>query len=180
MIESSELLKKCLSIELGAYRCALFEFLFLIIERLRGDEQVVKHEILYPLRKYEYYLNTHKWGFRKIFWHFIFRNRQLAHDIYIEPNAVGLNLMHPGFRKIPKNVRIGKNCTLLPMVLIGKKKPGIENNISIGDSCFISTGVTILGPCKIGDNVTIGAGAVVTKDIPDNEVVVGVPAHVID
>ena len=160
---------------------------------------MVKHEILYPLRKYEYYLNTHKWGFRKIFWHFIFRNRQLAHDIYIEPNAVGLglNLMHPGFRKIPKNVRIGKNCTLLPMVLIGKKKPGIENNISIGDSCFISTGVTILGPCKIGDNVTIyagaviagpvkignnaiiGANAVVIDDVPENCVVGGIPARII-
>ena len=182
MIESIETLKECLAKELGAYRCAFVEFLFILKERLKGNEQIIKHEILYSLRKYEYYLNANKKGFRRCFWHFIFRNRQLARDIYIEPNAIapGLNLMHPGFRKVPENVRIGRNCTLLPMVLIGKRKPGLNNKVNIGDSCYISVGVTILGPCQIGNNVVIGAGAVVTRDVPDNEVVVGVPARSID
>ena len=40
--------------------------------------------------------------------------------------------------------------------------------------------MTILGPITIGNNVTIAAGAVVTKDIPDNCTVAGVPAKVIE
>jgi len=59
------------------------------------------------------------------------------------------------------------------------EKPGIGGKITIGKNCYISTGVTILGPVNIGDNVTIGAGAVITKDIPDNVTVAGVPAHII-
>ena len=66
------------------------------------------------------------------------------------------------------------------MVLIGNKLPKYQGNkIIIGDNCFISTGVTILGPIRIGDNVTIGAGAVLTKDIPDNCIVAGIPAKII-
>jgi len=49
----------------------------------------------------------------------------------------------------------------------------------IGDRASIGTGATILGGIKIGINTLIGAGAVVTKDIPDNAVAVGNPARVI-
>ena len=48
-----------------------------------------------------------------------------------------------------------------------------------GNNCYISTGVTILGPVNIGNNVTIAAGAVVINDIPDNCVVGGVPAKIL-
>lgn len=66
------------------------------------------------------------------------------------------------------------------MVLIGKKTKGLKNvQISIGDNCYISTGVIILGNVSIGNNVTIAAGAVVTKDVPDDCVVGGVPAKII-
>jgi serine O-acetyltransferase len=63
--------------------------------------------------------------------------------------------------------------------LLGRKKP-IDNysDIIIDDNVYISTGVTILGPVTNGNNVTIGAGAVVVKDIPDNCVVAGVPAKI--
>lgn len=57
---------------------------------------------------------------------------------------------------------------------MGKKRPDQKEwQITIGDNCYISTGVTILGP------VTIGAGAVVTKDVPDDAIVASVPAKVI-
>ena len=55
----------------------------------------------------------------------------------------------------------------------------IAPNIFIGDNCYIGTGVTILGPVKIGNNVTIGAGSVVVRDIPDNAVVAGNPARIL-
>ena len=98
------------------------------------------------------------------------------------PNTIdeGLLLVHPGFRRIGKIAHIGKNCTILPNVLFGLKTPeGGFQDIIIGDNCYISTGVTILAPVTIGNNVTIGAGAVVNKDVPDNCVVGGVPAKIL-
>ena len=49
----------------------------------------------------------------------------------------------------------------------------------MGDNCYLGLNTIILGPITIGDNVTIGANSVVTKDIPDNAVVGGVPAKII-
>ena len=51
--------------------------------------------------------------------------------------------------------------------------------IDIGDNVFIGSNTTILQNVKIGSNVIIGAGTLVNKDIPDNSVVVGVPAKVV-
>lgn len=82
---------------------------------------------------------------------------------------------HQGFVRIGPTSHVGKNCSVMPMVLLGKKYPNGDCNINIGDNCYIGSGVTILGPVTIGNNVTIGAGAVVTKDVPDNAVVAGVP-----
>lgn len=51
--------------------------------------------------------------------------------------------------------------------------------ISIGNNVFIGNKATIMPGVIIGDNVIIGYGAIVTKDIPDNSVAVGVPARVV-
>ena len=51
--------------------------------------------------------------------------------------------------------------------------------IEIGDNVFVGAGTHILYDTKIGSNVIIGTGSIVTKDIPDNSVVVGTPARVI-
>lgn len=183
MIQSKEELKECLIEELGYYKSPMIQFFRMLKMLVCGNEQLPKHEVLYSLRKYEFYANKTRCNFfekmEKCFWHFVFRNRQLKHSIFIEPNCVGkgLCLMHPGFRKIPETAQLGERCTILPMVLIGKKKPGVQGKAIIGDNCYIGTGVTILAPVKIGNNVTIGAGAVVTNDVPDNRVVVGVPAR---
>lgn len=49
----------------------------------------------------------------------------------------------------------------------------------IGDNVPLGANVTIIGPVHVGNNVTIGAGSVVVKDVPDNVVIVGNPARII-
>ena len=44
---------------------------------------------------------------------------------------------------------------------------------------MIGSGAKVIGPCVIGNNVKIGANAVVAKDVPDNCTVVGVPAYIV-
>ena len=51
--------------------------------------------------------------------------------------------------------------------------------VAIGDNCWIGGGVTILAGVKIGHGCIIGAGSLVTKDLPPNSVAVGVPARVV-
>ena len=50
----------------------------------------------------------------------------------------------------------------------------------IGDDCFIGSGTMIIAPRNIGNNVTTGAGSIITKDIEHNLIVVGNPAKILD
>lgn len=60
-----------------------------------------------------------------------------------------------------------------------EETPVMGRDIKIGTGCFIGSGVIIQGNISIGNNVILGAGSVVTKDIPDNCFAAGVPARVI-
>lgn len=135
------------------------------------------------LRHLEYYNNNMRWYNLPLylFYKLEHRRRSLKYGISIPVNVAGpgFSFVHPGFLRINPDVKIGENATILPNVLIGRRKPGKETNIRIGDNVYISTGATILGPVKIGNNVTIAANSVVIKDIPDNCVVSGVPAKII-
>ena len=61
----------------------------------------------------------------------------------------------------------------------GRRFPEKKGCIEIGDNVFIGSGTSINYDVKIGSNVVIGACSLVTKDVPDNSVVAGVPARVI-
>lgn len=137
------------------------------------------------LRYLEYYTNKKQKPWDRIFKAYYWlkhRKNCKKLDIFAASNSVGpgFHLQHRGFRHILSGTKIGRNCEILPNVLMGKKRPDlIDYHIVIGNDCYISTGVTILAPITIGNNVTIAAGAVVTKDVPDNCVVGGIPAKIL-
>ena len=81
---------------------------------------------------------------------------------------------------ISKFAKIGSNCKIYHQVTIATKNiDGKFVSATIGDNCTLGTKCTILGGVKIGNNVKVGANAVVTKDVPDNCTVVGIPAKII-
>lgn len=156
----------------------------MFLQWLSQSDNYFPNRLVKCLRKYEFYKNQKRSIFNAIpyMWYWWnFRRLRVKTGIMLFPNTIdeGLSIVHPGFRRIACFSHIGENCTILPNVLIGRKEPGIKPDVFVGDNCYISTGVTILGPITIGNNVTIGAGAVVTKDIPDDVVVAGVPAQIV-
>ena len=107
--------------------------------------------------------------------------------IEIHPKAkIGKNLFidHGMGVVIGETSEIGDNVTIYHSVTLGgispsidsdsqrdvKRHPTLKNNVVVG------SGAQVLGPIVVGENAKIGANAVVTKDVPENAVMVGIPA----
>lgn len=82
-------------------------------------------------------------------------------NVWIGPNTLITTIGHP----------------LSPMQR--RQHIGIAKPVRIGNDVWIGGNVTILPGVTIGNNVVVGAGAVVTKDVPDNSLVLGVPGRVV-
>ena len=106
-------------------------------------------------------------------------------NIYIGNNFTGnYNLTILDIREvhIGNNVMIGPNTLITtvghPLSPMGRRAHmGIAEPVTIGNDVWLGGNVTVLPGVHIGNNVVVGAGAVVTKDVPDNCVVAGVPAR---
>lgn len=145
--------------------------------RLFGDE-IWRYEI--ALRKREYYTNVSCFGgkFLRRYWHIVHRilGLNLGFTIHINTIEEGLCLFHYGSIVIGRNAKIGKWCSIHSCVNIGQHR-SLEETPQIGDHCFIGPGAKLFGKIKIGNNVSIGANAVVNKSFDeDNIILVGVPA----
>ena len=107
--------------------------------------------------------------------------------IEIHPKAnVGKNLFidHGMGVVIGETSEIGDNVTIYHMATLGGISPSINSNEqrnikrhpTLKDNVVVGSGAQVLGPVTVGKNAKIGANAVVTKDVPENAVMVGIPA----
>ena len=107
--------------------------------------------------------------------------------IEIHPRAkIGKNLFidHGMGVVIGETSEIGDNVTIYHMVTLGGIAPSINSNDqrnikrhpTIEDEVVIGSGAQVLGPVRVGRCAKIGANAVITKDVPEKAVMVGIPA----
>lgn len=117
-------------------------------------------------------------------------NTTMGDDVFANFNLTVLDVCPV---KIGSSTYFGPNVSIMTPIhpLLGEERKIFINAkgnrtdmeyakpIVIGSNCWIATGVIICGGVTIGDNVVIGAGAVVTHDIPDGVLAAGIPCKVI-
>jgi serine O-acetyltransferase len=103
--------------------------------------------------------------------------------IEIHPGAkIGRRLLidHGMAVVIGETAEIGDDCTIYQGVTLGGTGKDVgKRHPTIGDRVIVSTGAKVLGPFNVGNDVKIGAGSVVLKEVPDGSTVVGIPGHVV-
>lgn len=133
------------------------------------------------LRTYEFLLNT---GHRVPAAFAYLRMTKLGNRLgfSIGPNVFGpgLSIAHPGTLAVNEHARVGANCRISVNVTIGSDLYQSDAAPVIGDDCFLGPGACVLGAVTLGNNVKVGANAVVTRSFAeDNLTLAGVPAKVL-
>lgn len=147
-----------------------------------GRDEIWRFEIL--LRKTEYYTNNRKKLIDKILYaiykyKFHHISVKLGFSIPLNVFGKGLSIAHYGPIVVNSHARIGNYCRIQECVTIGSTG-GSDMAPQIGDFVFIASGARLIGDIRIGNNVAIGANAVVTKTCNDNHVTLaGIPAKII-
>lgn len=148
------------------------------LDYLLKNEQFFVWRFIYHLRCVEYYCGK---GFLYCFpfaWHwyrykhYCWKNKWTIRPFTLGPGALGLHI--GDFVHISEGVTVGRNFTFSPGVVCTW-----GGQIQIGDNCTLYPGVKIVKSVNIGNNVIIGANSIVTHDIPDNAIAVGIPAKII-
>ncbi|MBN2290339.1 MAG: serine acetyltransferase [Candidatus Glassbacteria bacterium] len=120
---------------------------------------------------YKYRLTLLAWVFKQI--------NHVFFGILIGPNAdigPGFLIAHSDGVVINCHARIGSHLVVQHQVTIGQRNNQMP---TVGNYVMCGCGSKILGACTVGDNVKIGANAVVVHDVPSNCTVVGIPARVV-
>ena len=128
------------------------------------------------LRRIEYLHNTAGHNPLKQLWLFVLEvvNHRLGTRLGFTIGP-GLHIVHYGTIVVHPDARVGKNCRLHPSTSIGDFN-GVPR---LGDNVYIGPGAKIYGPVTLGDNVAVGANAVVNKSFGSNVTLGGVPARII-
>lgn len=167
----------------------MFKYVKEQIKLIRKNDPAINSNLevfLYPCFKVLiYYKIAHFFYIRKHYFiaRFLSERAKRKTGIEIHPGAViGKNLFidHGTGIVIGETTIIKDNVTIYHGVTLGgrgldkgKRHPTIGNNVIIG------CGAKILGNINIGDNVKIGANAVVLKDVIDNATIVGIPGKIV-
>jgi acetyltransferase-like isoleucine patch superfamily enzyme len=105
---------------------------------------------------------------------------RVGRNVFVNQNCTFYDL---GGLDIADDVMIGPNVSIItaghPLEPSQRRAITIGRPIAIERNVWIATGATIIGGVTVGENSVVAAGAVVTRDVPPNSLVAGVPAKVI-
>lgn len=141
------------------------------------------------MRKLEYHLNCDKKNMVNRILNYLrsisFERYSVKLGLTVPPNVFGPGLCigHYGLLVVHGSAQVGSNCRIQAGVNIGNYSSSPDETTGcapiIGDNVYIGPGAKLFGKINIGDNVRIGANAVVNKDVISNVTVGGVPARII-
>ncbi|MEO5333866.1 MAG: serine O-acetyltransferase [Magnetococcus sp. YQC-5] len=123
-------------------------------------------------------------GFHYLAW-MVTRTNQFLTAAELEYNAVigpGLMIAHPAGLTVGRGCVLGRNVTLFQNVTLGAtdwRADRIHGFPVLGDNVFVFAGAALLGSIRIGNDVVVGANAVVIHDLPDGTLAVGNPARIL-
>lgn len=162
------------------------DYLRYIILLLIGAECALAYRYIKCMRKCEYHLNNSKHSLWHKVWYYVYKIKKyrLGSKYHIEIGlntcGYGLRLMHlSGGGGVLLNIKkAGNYCGFNAGVLLGNID-NADNRPILGDYVAFGPGAKAFGKLTIGDNVFVAPNAVVTKDVPDNAIVGGIPAKII-
>lgn len=150
---------------------------------LGGTEEAKVYRYLRALRHCEYHCNNRGWWHKMLYFFYKVKMYRLGGKyfirIHLNATGYGLRIMHlsgGGGVRIGAS-KVGNYCGFNAGVLIGMKSGG--GRPVLGDHVAFGPGAKAFGKITIGNNVFVAPNAVVTKDVPDNCIVGGVPAKIL-
>ncbi|MDO5742803.1 acetyltransferase [Staphylococcus equorum] len=131
--------------------------------------KIFKQTIIIEICRYLPHVKLKHWVYRNLLKMSIGENTAFAFKVVPD-------LLYPEYISIGKNCVIGYNTTILTHeFLVDEFRTG---RVQIGDNTLIGANVTILPGVSIGANVKVGAGTVISKDIPDSALAYGNPMQI--
>lgn len=102
---------------------------------------------------------------------------RLSKDADIGP---GFYIGHFGAITVGPGVRIGENSSIGQTCVVASANDAPDQAPVLGDRVYLGAGSKVLGPVRIDSGAAVGAGSTVMEDIPEDGVVVGVPARLVN
>lgn len=136
-------------------------------------------KVCFYFRLTQFFRKKNKWLFYPFL--FLYKRVQIRYGIQLPYQTIigkGLQFSHYNSIVINSDAIIGDFLTIFQGCTIGSVRG--KGAPKIGNNCVFFAGSKIIGNLSIGNNVIVAANAVVVKDVPDNAVVGGIPAKILN